>query len=252
MFLAFDIGNSAVKCAVCRKSEWRPLGAAATLPFESLADRLGHCLLGDDLPPLEADRCVASSVCPKADEAVRDFWRMVHGQGGVEFFGRDLPIPIEGLVREPDKVGTDRLLCALGARETVGSPCIVVGVGTAVTVDLVDREGRFAGGAIAPGFDLAARALAEGAASLPLVEPQRPVRTAGTDTVEAIRSGIFWFCVGGVLRTIRQLREENQCQAATVVCTGGRAELLVDGLPTCEIRHVPDLVFQGMSAALRM
>ena len=131
-----------------------------------------------------------------------------------------------------------------------GRPAVIVDVGTAITVDLVDREGRFAGGAIGPGLGLAARALHEGTACLPLVTPELPKRVAGLDTVEAIRSGVYRCCRGGVHSLVELLSREEGTAEVPVVVTGGDAELLLPLRVDAPVRHVPDLIFTGMTAAL--
>jgi type III pantothenate kinase len=168
----------------------------------------------------------------------------------VEFFGRDLPVPMKTKVRKPEKVGTDRLLAALAAKELRGAPCIVVSAGTAITVDLVDAQGCFAGGAIAPGFHLAARALHEQTALLPLVEPARPAEPAGQDTTSAVQSGVYWSCAGGVLALVEHFKELPGCGGAAVVCTGSDASLLLPVLPGGDSCAEPDLLFKGMAVAL--
>lgn len=259
--IAFDVGNTAVKCAVGAGEVWDILFRIPTRPIPTLPDRLAESLTaaGKSIPT-GPRRWVASSVCPEADEAlVQDCRR--RGVPGPAIFGLHLPIPIPTLVRNPEQAGTDRLLCALGAREIVGAPCIVIGAGTAITVDLVDARGRFAGGAIAPGFELAARVLHEGAACLPLVEPAAPARAVGRDTDEAIQSGIDAFCRGGVTALVDGMSRELQPphdQGVPVVVTGGASERVVPldgpgkgawGLPA---RRVPELIFVGMAAALRI
>jgi len=247
--IAFDVGNTAIKGAVCVGGRWEVILKVPTRPLDSLGDRLAAALTARAASiPTGPRRWVASSVCSEADEALAEDCR---GRcvPGPEMFGRELPVPIPVLVRQPQKVGTDRLLCALGAREIAGAPCIVVGAGTAITVDLVDAEGRFAGGAIAPGFGLAARALHEGTSLLPLVEPGVAVRAAGRDTEEAIRSGIYHFCRGGVRELIARLAAESGGRAAVVV-TGGDAGLLLPLDVDAEVREAPELIFHGMSAAL--
>lgn len=247
--LAVDVGNSAVKCAVLGPERWEVLIRAPTHPHESLADRLGEQWPGPDRPVPE--RCVISTVCPPADAAVEEFWRAVGGRSEPRYFQKDIPIPLETLAARPERVGTDRLLCALGARETAGAPCVVVGVGTAITVDLVDGEGRFAGGAIAPGPSLAARALAEGTACLPEVELRKTRRSVAGETEEAMRSGIYWLCWGGLDRLVGEVRAESQDWEAAVVVTGGEADLLMPLSTGSPLHWEPELIFRGMWEALR-
>jgi len=251
--LAFDVGNTSVKAALRTADGWHQVCRVATQPTESVGQRLAGAFPDDLLDSAREGRCVACSVQPAANGALKSFWREAGGAGEVEFFGAGLPIPIETCLREPEKAGPDRLLLALGARALHGAPCVVVSAGTAITVDWVDAEGRFAGGAIAPGFHLAAQALHEKTAFLPLVEPAVPHAEAGpvgADTREAIERGIYWFCAGGVLALISRYRKGENCPGAPVVCTGSDAPLLLPALAQTGAAHEPALLFRGMDAAL--
>lgn len=253
LVVGFDVGNSWIKGAVRRGGgAWETVLRIPTAPLDNVGARLVQSLAGPSPVPGQCVRCAVSSVCPLVNAALVESWHSAGGAAAPEFFGGDLEIPIPTLVREPSRVGTDRLLCALGARELAGSPCIVVGVGTAITVDLVDADGRFAGGAIAPGLALAARALHEGTACLPLVEPKRPLRAAGLDTIEAIQSGTYEFCRGGVESLLESLGRQARAPEAPVLVTGGDADLLLPLRTDRAVRHVPDLVFAGMTAALAL
>lgn len=247
---AFDVGNTSVKCAAFARAEWEQVLRVETRPVQALAERLRAALPAARAASFSGGRCVVSSVCPAADRAIASFWAGIGGVGRAEFFGGDLPVPMPTRALDPGKVGVDRLLLALGAREVCGSPCIVVSAGTAITADLVDEDGAFAGGAIAPGLGLAAVALHDAAALLPLVEPARPQDPVGTDTEAAVRSGVYWSCAGGVLALIARYRERPGCAAAPVVYTGTDASLLLCAMPREQRRHEPFLLFKGIEAAL--
>lgn len=246
--LAFDVGNTSVKCALVAGREVEPLLRVATLPVSGLPGRLAEAFKTSG--PAEPDevRCVVSSVCPAADHALEAFFE--HAGQRAEFFGRSLPVPMPADLPDSGKVGIDRLLLALGAREAVEAPCIVASAGTAITVDLVDAEGRFAGGAIAPGLGLCARALHESTALLPYVEPAAPREAVGKDTASAITNGIYWACAGGVRALVARYRQVPDCEAAPLVCTGTDAPLLIPALPAEGTHDMPDLIFRGMARAL--
>jgi type III pantothenate kinase len=110
-------------------------------------------------------------------------------------------IPLAILLPRPDRVGLDRLLNALAAKELVppGAPAIIVDAGSAITVDLLNDSGAFAGGAILPGLRMMAQALHDHTAVLPFVEPPALAPAAlGGDTEAAIQAGIFWSAAGGI------------------------------------------------------
>lgn len=247
--VAFDVGNTSVKAAVRRQGRWELLLRVPTRPAEDLPRRLHEAAETASTPTFSGQRWLVCCVCPPAERAVISLSETL-GWGRPLFFGRDLPVPMDTRVEEPRKVGTDRLVLALGARELHGAPCVVVSAGTAITVDLVDAAGALAGGAIAPGLGLAADALHEKTASLPRVEPAAPARTLGRNTIEALTSGVYWSCAGGVLALVEGLRREEGCATAPIVCTGTDAPLLLPALERFGARHEPHLIFKGMAAAL--
>ena len=120
----------------------------------------------------------------------------------------DLPLVVK--LPRPDMVGVDRLLDGLAANRlrTPGHPAVVVDVGSAITVDLIDAGGAFLGGAILPGIAMSARALHEFTDLLPqidMAELAEPPPALGTATVAAMRSGLFWGAVGAVRQLVEQL-----------------------------------------------
>jgi type III pantothenate kinase len=162
----------------------------------------------------------------------------------------DVPIAIR--VDEPARVGIDRLLAAFAADRLRqrDRPAIVVDLGTAITVDLVDADGAFAGGAILPGIAASARALAEQTDALPQVALEfldKPPAALGTSTVPAIESGIYWGAIGAIRELVSQLSAPYQVRPDLFV-TGGASQQVADLLKTHgAVRHVPNLVLSGIA-----
>ena len=139
--------------------------------------------------------------------------------------GRDLPLPIETNLPEPERIGTDRLCAAAMAYHRLGSACVVADFGTAITIDCVNDEGVFLGGAILPGLGLSADALANGTSALPEVELTKPDWVFGADTRQAIVGGI----INGARGALRELIESYATELGVwpeVILTGGDAELV--------------------------
>ena len=248
-FVAFDVGNTSVKGAICHGKEWQQFLRVPARPPEALYYRLTNAFKKSAPTIPSGVHCVVSSVNADANEPVTTLWCQVAG-ARPQFFGSELPIPIRTRVAEPEEVGTDRLLCALGGLKTAGAPCIVVGTGTAVTVDIVDKTGCFIGGSIAAGLRLSARALHNGTTALPLVELSRPERAIGANTEEALRSGIYHSWHAGIQRLICLLRKESGCEDAPVLITGSDAALVLPLDVEGRVEHAPDLIFAGMAAAM--
>jgi type III pantothenate kinase len=164
-------------------------------------------------------------------------------------------LPITAAVEFPDKVGIDRLAGAVAAnrlRDPV-RPAIVIGVGSAITVDLVGADGVFRGGAILPGIGMSARALDEFTDLLPrspLEELTGPPPALGTSTLSAIHSGLYWGAVGAmrelVARLSQTLSDENVWPE--VFLTGGAAASVAATLDPAT-RFVEHLVLAGIALA---
>lgn len=145
----------------------------------------------------------------------------------VAVVGEDIPLPLPTSLSEPEAIGVDRLCCAAAAFGRLQQACVVVDVGTAITIDCVSEDGEFLGGAILPGMRMQARALHSGTAQLPEVELTSPTWVFGRNTQEAILSGI----VNGVRGAVRERVEAYATELRKwplVICTGGDAELLGD------------------------
>jgi type III pantothenate kinase len=153
------------------------------------------------------------------------------------------------LVDNPREVGTDRIANALAAVNRYGAPCLVVDVGTAITIDVVNPAGAFIGGAIAPGIETATDALGAVAAQLRRVELVRPRSVVAKSTVEALQSGAIHGFAAMVDGLVERIRTEQSLDPATpVVLTGALAPLIADELTT-PIRHDPLLTLHGLQHA---
>jgi type III pantothenate kinase len=132
-------------------------------------------------------------------------------------------------VYHPERVGLDRLLdavAALGSYHRYRSPAIVVDAGTAVTVDWVEPDCGFRGGAILPGFRLMSQALHDHTALLPLIEIKQPQPSMpGRSTAQAIEAGVYYAVAGGVNALIQRLTAD-WTQPPHIFLTGGDAPLL--------------------------
>jgi len=147
-------------------------------------------------------------------------------------------------VDSPDEVGPDRIANAAAAFARYGGPCVVVDFGTAINFDAVSAAGEFAGGAIAPGVQVATDALRDRAARLAKVELRAPEHAIGTNTDTNMQSGAIFGFAGLVDGLVRRFRAELG-GAAVTVATGGMAALVA---PHCEtVDHVePLLTLEGL------
>ena len=133
-------------------------------------------------------------------------------------------LPVPPRVDQGTTVGPDRLVNTVGAHSRHGGDLIVVDFGTATTFDVVDSDGAYIGGVIAPGVNLSLEALHMAAAALPHVDISRPNRAIGTNTVACMQSGVYWGYIGLVEGIVREVRKERD-RPMKVIATGGLASL---------------------------
>jgi type III pantothenate kinase len=137
-------------------------------------------------------------------------------------------LPVAPRVDQGTTVGPDRLVNTVAGFDRHGGDLIVVDFGTATTFDVVDRDGAYVGGVIAPGVNLSLEALHNAAAALPHIDVARPDRVIGTNTVACMQSGVYWGYVGlidGIVGAIRRERDRPM----KVIATGGLASLFAQG-----------------------
>ena len=166
----------------------------------------------------------------------------------------DLPLVVK--LPRPDMVGVDRLLDGLAANRLrrPGRPAVVVDVGSAITVDLLDAQGAFLGGAILPGIAMSARALHEFTDLLPRIdaaELAEPPLALGTATIAAMRSGLFWGAVGAVRQLVEQLTGGHHLPMvgdAEIFLTGGAGPVVAQLMGTAA-QYVPHLTLAGIALA---
>ncbi|MEM7582666.1 MAG: type III pantothenate kinase [Acidobacteriota bacterium] len=128
----------------------------------------------------------------------------------------------------PAEVGADRIVNSVAACEIYGAPVVVVDFGTATTFDVVNARGEYVGGVIAPGIGISAEALFSRASRLYRVDVRKPASLVGSNTSNAMQSGIYYGYIGLVDGILRRLHDEIP-GLRSVVATGGLAQLIAEG-----------------------
>jgi type III pantothenate kinase len=137
-------------------------------------------------------------------------------------------LPIAPRVDAGTTVGPDRLVNTAAGFDRHGGNLIVVDFGTATTFDVVDHDGAYVGGVIAPGVNLSLEALHMAAAALPHIDVAKPHSVIGTNTVACMQSGVYWGYVGMVEGLVARIRTER-ARPMKVIATGGLASLFDQG-----------------------
>lgn len=193
---------------------------------------------------------VVASVNPPGLERIRGAIAAHADLPRPEIVGPDIEVPIPASLEPGTIVGVDRLLCALGAFARTRQACVVIDAGTAITVDFVDGQGVFHGGAIAPGANMMLRALRAGTAALPELAFE-PVTSAfppmGRNTREAMTLGVS-MAARGLVRALLDRYAESYGAYPKVIATGGDAEALFREEEIVE-HIIPDLQLIGVQIA---
>jgi type III pantothenate kinase len=148
----------------------------------------------------------------------------------------------------PREVGADRIVNSLAASELYGGPAIVVDMnGTATIFDVVDEDGCYIGGAIAPGVEMSLETLSRRGAQLRSVELAKPRGVIGKNTVEAVQSGVVYGFAGQVDGVVRRIIESMDVDPdhVTVIVTGAYPDAVVDHCATITVRD-PWLTLTGL------
>ncbi len=246
MILVIDVGNTNIVLGVMEGLELRAQLRIST--GERTTDEIGILMLQGlahrKIALEQIEGAIVSSVVPSA---VYSLEKACHRYLGVDplVVGRKLKTGIKVRTDNPKEVGADRIVNSVAALDKWGGPIIVVDFGTATTFDCVNADGDYVGGAIAPGFRISEEALISRTAKLPRVEVRRPPRAIGTNTVDAIQSGMFFGYVGLVDALARRCRDELGGKAK-VVATGGLATLFGDDSEMIE-EVDPVLTLRGLA-----
>ncbi|MFM2054266.1 MAG: hypothetical protein RL456_2303 [Pseudomonadota bacterium] len=243
-FLVIDIGNTRLKWGLYDAPHPGATLQAQGASFLEAIDRLADEAWADLPPPTRMLGCaVAGQAVRRRAEEQLDLWDLAPRW----VVSQPSSCGVSNGYEHPARLGSDRWVALIGARARACEggrprPALVVMVGTAVTVDAMDAQGRFLGGLILPGFGLMLKALESGTAGLKV--PTGEVREFPTNTSDALMSGGTYGIVGAIERMHRHLR--RRCGEDPVLLMGGGAAVKL--LPETELPFelVDTLIFEGL------
>lgn len=244
--IVIDIGNSTIDLAIWSHDELKGPLSVENHDQERFREALEAHI--DTIPNKRPAAISIASVVPQALEWVIDLAGSRIDRNAL-IIGQSIELPMDLHLTDADRVGVDRICAAAAAYDTVESTCVIVDFGTAVTVDLVNNEGTFMGGAILPGLKLQIQALHDHTAVLPHVEPKFLKSPVGRNTEQAIQNGVCRGLVGAVRALVEAYAAELN-HWPQVIATGGDLELLVshcDFLDTT-VKH---LTLRGVGMAYK-
>lgn len=229
MLLAIDVGNTNTVFGIYQDQELIG-GFRLSTTAQRTSDELGmqihsyYTFLGHSIRNTDAV-IIASVVPPIMYTLINAIRKYV----GVEplIVGKDIDAGLVNYYDNPKEVGVDRLVNAVSAVRTYGTPLIIIDVGTATTFDVIDKEGAYCGGAIFPGIKVAMEALFMKASKLPRVDIVRPDKAIGTNTVMSMQSGAVRGYAGAIQGIVTEMLEEiDGKDACRVVATGGMGRMM--------------------------
>ncbi len=247
MLLAIDCGNTNTVFAVYdgddQRGVWR-ISTEAQRTSDEYAVWLTQLMSLASLSVSVVTEAIITTVVPGTR---RHLSALVNGHFGVEpLVVRDanVDLGIKIKVERPEQVGADRLVSAVGAHTRYPGDLIVIDFGTGTTFDIVDSQGSFCGGIIAPGINLSVEALYMTGALLPRVNIEKPDKVIGGATVPAMQSGIFWGYVSMIEGMVPRIVAEYG-KPMKVIATGGLAQLFADVTDVIEAIE-PNLTLLGL------
>ncbi len=246
MILAVDIGNSNIVLGCFDEKEILFEDRLSTDRDSTVLEYAVIIKTSLEMHHLEYEQitgAIISSVVPSVTENVQQaIFRLTGRQAMVVSSGMKTGLNI--LLDDPKQLGSDRVADAVGAIGEYPCPLIIVDMGTATTISVIDGKKNFMGGMIIPGLQVSLDSLANRTSQLPHISLEAPKKVIGTNTVDCMKSGIIYSTAGSIDGAIERIEEELG-ETCTVVSTGGHARKII---PYChhEILIDPHLLLKGL------
>ncbi len=252
MLLAIDIGNTHIVIGCIENDKIVCEARIATdktrtsdqygVEIKSMLEAFG-CRIED------VEDCIISSVVPPVFNAVRSgVYKVTERRPMV--VGHGLKTGLDIRMDNPAQVGSDRIVIAVAALAKREAPLILIDMGTATTVEVIEPKNRYMGGVIMPGARLSLDALTSNTAQLPGINMDRPGKIIAKNTVDSMRSGIMYGTAAMLDGVIDRIGEELGHSSA-IVATGGVAPYII---PLCrhKISLERDLLLHGLDVIYKM
>ena len=246
MLLTVDIGNSQTAAALFEGSELVAHWAVTTSASQTI-DEVHQVLAGQLALTGRTMECIDDVAVASVVPALTGIWREVAKRTcGKEpvIVGPGVKSGLPMRYDNPAEVGADRVADAVAAVAQYGAPVVVVDLGTATNIEVIDEKGNFLGGIIAPGLAMSAEALFSRAARIPQIDLAVPDHAIGTNTKDAVRSGLVLGEADRIDGLVRRIFVQLGYEAP-VIATGGLAGFIADISTTITARE-PLLTLQGL------
>ncbi len=246
MILAVDIGNSNIVIGCFEGDDVFFIERLSTnqqctdleyvIAFKSILEL-------NDIGVDAIEGCIMSSVVPSVTETVKSaLERLTHAR--VMTVGPGIKTGLRIMLDNPVQLGSDRVADAVAAVNLYEAPLIIIDMGTATTVSVIDKDKNYLGGMIIPGLRVSLDSLTMRTSQLPKIGIEPPKRVIGANTVECMKSGIIYYSAAGIDGVIERIEDTLQSKC-TVVSTGGLADKII---PYCKREIIIDeqLLLKGL------
>ena len=247
MLLAIDIGNTNIVIG-CIKDDEILFKARIATDRTRTSDQYGveikNMIEAFGVSVSEIGDCIISSVVPPVFNSVQTGVIKVIGKQPI-VVGPGLKTGLNIHVDVPGQVGSDRIVIAVAALAEYKAPLILMDLGTATTIEVIEPENVYLGGVIFPGVRVSLDALTSRAAQLPGISLDKPRNVIGKNTVDCIRSGMMYGTAAMIDGIVDRIEEELGHES-TLIATGGLARFVT---PLCRHQIVleNDLLLKGLN-----
>ena len=247
MLLAIDIGNTNLVIGCIENDEIlfkARIATDRTRTSDQYGVEIKSMIEAYGVKVSQIDDCIISSVVPPVFNSVKTGVIKVIGKQPM-VVGPGLKTGLDIHMDVPSQVGSDRIVIAVAALAEYQAPLILMDLGTATTIEVVEPENKYMGGVIIPGVRVSLDALTSRAAQLPGISLDRPKHVIGKNTVDCMRSGMM-YGTAAMLDGLIERMEAELGHSCTIIATGGMAQFVA---PLCkrEILLDKDLLLKGLN-----
>lgn len=247
MLLAIDIGNTNIVIGCIRDDEimfTARIATDRTRTSDQYGVEIKNMLEAFDVSRSDISDCIISSVVPPVFNSVRTGVLKVIGKQPM-VVGPGLKTGLNIHVDVPSQVGSDRIVIAVAALAEYEAPLVLMDMGTATTIEVVEPENVYMGGVIFPGVMVSLDALTSRAAQLPGISLDKPKSVIGKNTVDCMRSGMMYGTAAMIDGIVDRIEEELG-HKSTLIATGGMARFIT---PLCRHNIIleRDLLLKGLN-----
>lgn len=235
MLLVIDVGNTNTVIGLYKedklKDHWR-ISTNKCKTVDEYGLLLSQLFSSQGINKNDITDIIMSTVVPYMGDILPKVFKKYYNKTPL-VIGPGIKTGMDILYENPKEVGADRIVNGVGAYKKYGGPAIVIDLGTAISIDVINANGDYLGGLIAPGIAISTDALFMKASKLPRVEMIKPEHVIGKNTIGGLQSGIFYGFTGMVDRLIEEIIKELEVigepiEDINIIATGGFSSAIIE------------------------